>query len=308
MKESEKGFRIYLPSDVPTGKIYDNVNTLSHYFTILPNRIFLEGEWEVALEEIIFPLTVHNIEKKRQEIILRKKISDGDLHFELNTRLYLPTGSFNPRQLVLVLNKLISTATLKGMKGKEYKNRKMGIKFRYSTSLKRFEIQIPAREEISVSEDLGKMLGCKVLERTDTISFGNAQHNNSENNEEKKKQKMYTWNFSERPRKEIAKNFPMIDSGIEIMYVYVDFVDPSLVGNTRVQILRTIHFSGAMKEKISLQGISTTKQEFTHLHFFKVSKSSLSQIEVGLCTSKGEEFNFYGGKTLLTLYFRPKTN
>ena len=52
-------FYVHLPSNSSSG--YFPHNTISHYITKLPQTIELDGEWEVGLAEIFFPLYFDNV-------------------------------------------------------------------------------------------------------------------------------------------------------------------------------------------------------------------------------------------------------
>ncbi len=66
--EDYSSFHVYLTSDVPTEGKYDNINTLSYFYTPLEHPIIFNEEdtWVVALEEISFPTTVYNISKESE--------------------------------------------------------------------------------------------------------------------------------------------------------------------------------------------------------------------------------------------------
>ena len=54
-------FFITLPSNVKS--ITSEPNTIANYITKLPQRIILNGKWQVALVEISYPLTWYNINR-----------------------------------------------------------------------------------------------------------------------------------------------------------------------------------------------------------------------------------------------------
>ena len=62
-------------------------NTLNHYVTALSNRIKLDGDWEVALSEILFQLTWYNIQEDEC------KLSIITLGNEID--MFLPEGFYS---------------------------------------------------------------------------------------------------------------------------------------------------------------------------------------------------------------------
>ena len=59
-------------------------NTLNHYVTALSNRIELDGDWEVALSEILFQRTCYNIQKDECKLSIIKPRNKLDI--------FLPEG------------------------------------------------------------------------------------------------------------------------------------------------------------------------------------------------------------------------
>jgi hypothetical protein len=55
-------FYITLPSDSSANYYPDN--TIAHFVTKLPERIRLEGEYEMGLAEIIYPHTWYNVDNE----------------------------------------------------------------------------------------------------------------------------------------------------------------------------------------------------------------------------------------------------
>ena len=75
-------------------------NTLNHYITTLSNRIELDGDWEVALSEILFQRTWYNIQEDEW---MRNIITPGN-----EIEMFLPEGYyFDVYQLVDRCNRMI---------------------------------------------------------------------------------------------------------------------------------------------------------------------------------------------------------
>ena len=62
-------------------------NTLNYYVTALSNRIELDGDWEVALSEILFQRTWYNIQE--DECMLSIIMPDNEID------MFLPEGFFS---------------------------------------------------------------------------------------------------------------------------------------------------------------------------------------------------------------------
>ena len=75
-------------------------NTLNHYVTALSNQIELDGDWEVALSEILFQHTWYNIQKDECMLSI---ITPGN-----EIEMFLPEGCYSDvYHLVDLWNRMI---------------------------------------------------------------------------------------------------------------------------------------------------------------------------------------------------------
>ena len=86
---------------------------------------------------------------------------------------------------------------------------------------------------------------------------------------------------------------------ITSVYVYCDIVQPQIVGNTMVPLLRTIPVSGNSGDVIT--------KTFTNIQYVPVQTKSLEDIEILLRTDTGDPVPFERGKVIATLYFRKQS-
>lgn len=101
-------------------------------------------------------------------------------------------------------------------------------------------------------------------------------------------------NFME---KHIGEFPPDINGGMYHLFVYCDFVQPQVVGNTQVPLLRIVNITGKEGEAVT--------QTFRP-YYLPVSKLEFDTIEVLLCNEFGEEIEFDRGNSVITVHFRPK--
>ena len=83
---------------------------------------------------------------------------------------------------------------------------------------------------------------------------------------------------------------------ITSIYVYCNIVQPQIVGNTIVPLLRTIPVSGNSGDVIT--------KTFTNIQYVPVQTKSFEDIEILLRTDTGDPVPFERGKVIATLYFR----
>ena len=100
----KKDFYVYLP----TNSSFDFFpqNSLSHYFTVLRERIRLHSAWEVALCEIQYSATWKNIDDGRANMRLRRKdrnrtAPDADDDDANNLLLKIPTGHYRTAEVLV---------------------------------------------------------------------------------------------------------------------------------------------------------------------------------------------------------------
>ena len=87
--------------------------------------------------------------------------------------------------------------------------------------------------------------------------------------------------------------------GITSIYVYCNIVQPQIVGNTSVPLLRTIAVSGKSGDVIT--------KTFTNIQYVPVQTTSFEDIEIPLRTDTGDPVPFERGKVIATLYFRKQS-
>jgi len=139
---SSNHFHVTLPSDSSV-KYYPD-NTVSHFITKLSDRIYLSGEFEVGLSEIIFPYYWNNVESENK---LTVKISFNDQF--LFTRV-ISNGFYPSEQSFLEDINMITV-----------NNDNIKIKFKYSDNTKKVTLNVECEDawEVCLSPELEDLLG-----------------------------------------------------------------------------------------------------------------------------------------------------
>ena len=86
---------------------------------------------------------------------------------------------------------------------------------------------------------------------------------------------------------------------ITSIYVYCNIVQPQIVRNTSVPLLRTIPVSGNSGDVIT--------KMFTNIQYMPVQRKSFEDIEILLTTDTGYPMPFERGKVIVTLYFKKQS-
>jgi len=99
----------------------------------------------------------------------------------------------------------------------------------------------------------------------------------------------------------VSDLFPDIRRGLTSIYVYCDAIEPVVVGDSKVQLLRTLPFLDDPK-------VVVVHQSFTNPLYVPVQKKHFDSIEVNIITDTGDPVPFTIGKSIVVLHFRRSSN
>ena len=257
-------------------KIYPD-NTLSCFTVFLPEQLNFEGEWEVALLEILHPSAYNNISEGKFWYVDSKSDSRDETQTNPDTGLsikldpiYIAPGLYmSLAEILLAMNDAL---------GKIRPKEKVNIKWSLDNVSSKVKIILPSENSqlIVASQDLASILGFK-------SNF---------------------WLYTKGPH---ISQYPIDILRIHSVMVYTDIVEYSIIGDTKAPILRTFPFN----QKVQHGNISVTKfmsyTSFQNLHFRKLLKNSFQTIKIELRSQTGELIPFVDrGLTSLVLLFRKK--
>jgi hypothetical protein len=195
-------FYITLPSDSSANYYPDN--TIARFVTKLPERIRLEGEYEMGLAEIIYPHTWYNVDNEDEKYWVAA-IGSGRNRMQT---VYLPSGYYESgSDIAAVLNREFSRLV-----------QDVKAEFSYSESIDRFSLSVQARgsQIFGMSEDLQRYMGFDLSTISlDPVSFGT-----------------------------MAKQAFDVNRGLNLLYVYCDVATHTIVGDTKTPLLRTCNVTG----------------------------------------------------------------
>jgi hypothetical protein len=151
-------FYITLPSDSSANYYPDN--TIARFVTKLPERIRLEGEYEMGFAEIIYPHTWYNVNNEDWVAA----IGSGSNRMQ-TVGLYLPSGYYEGgSDIATVLNREFSRLV-----------QDVKAEFSHRESMGRFSLSAEARgsQILEKSEDLQRYMGFDLSTvLLDPVSFG----------------------------------------------------------------------------------------------------------------------------------------
>ena len=204
-------------------------NTIAKYNTKLLERICLDGVYEVALVEIIYPQSLNNIHNKDEslyiQVFMNQKVI---LHYTVESAYYKNESSF-AKALTDDLN-----AKLDGLSGIKAIN----VNFTFDEKSRRIKLTVQCDPGIILflSENLKTKLGfCKEGPYTKGWVLANESFD--------------------------------IRAGQQLMYVYCDVANFVPVGNTKSPLLRVCNVTGSYGEIVRVTFdrpfyVPVSKQEF----------------------------------------------
>jgi hypothetical protein len=211
---SSTQFYLTLPSNSKT------TNTAACFETSLPQQINLEGNWECALCDFIYPNTWFNV--------LPDQATFQFFDLDNNTRhkiKIVPSRYETVQDLVKAINEAISFAS-KGQGFDKY------IQLTYNELWKFVKLTVDQKhiKSLKFSEHVTYMLG-----------FTHEQLTGSKDAE---------------MLKEVALHPPDMHGGMHYLYLYCDVLQPQIVGNTLAPLLQVVNVEGRYMDIVNRTYIS----------------------------------------------------
>lgn len=100
--------------------------------------------------------------------------------------------------------------------------------------------------------------------------------------------------------KALRSMFPVnVNRLVDTLHVYSDAIEPQLIGDAYVPLLRAIVDRADDKGEV-------VSRVFTNIHYGKISRSSFSEIKIHIADDHGSQITFYTGKVTVKLHFRKR--
>lgn len=242
-------------------------NTLASFTNFLPEQLFLDGDWEVALLEITYPALYNNITDGKFWYVPQSPTSNKRKNEASSEPVSILPG------LYLSLDEIFQSVN----DALRLRNRQSAdLKWKVDSITRHCEIELASENSQLVfgSQDLCSILG---------FSKG-------------------VWFNSKGPHK---SEFPIDILRFHSVMVYTDIVEFSIIGDTKAPILRCFPFINKIqRDSISITKY-TNYVSFDNLQFRRLLKNSIHSIKVELRSPTGELIPFVAvGITRLTLLFR----
>ena len=310
-------FHLPIPSNTPHPR-----NKANRFTVQLPTPLELRGEWEVALTDIIYPLTNPNVKATTAIYFILPRVEGDDMKptaaytdiMEVYRTMYvqslkppegtivdliditLPRGYYEGEEALG--NHIMSLAQIawKRYVAKVKKDKTFPFTFTFDRYAHRCFLCGPKDSAVCFTNpELGELLGFIPTERTTLESKTTANP-------------IYKLFFASLPDKPLQLDLfklpqvtpvgkvPALRNRFPALFIYCDIVKNRIVGNTYAPLLRIVPLSGNNNEY--------TCKEYQKPEYFPVSRSYINTIETFITDDTGEEVNFLTGKVLVNLHFR----
>ena len=319
-------FYVTLPSN-SSMNYYPN-NTLANYVTKLPHSFDLPGEWEVGLSEIQFPISWYNVTDRESHMFLLLLDSDVPELVDVSP----PPGHYErPDQLVKQINDALLAAEnnlatrfaydekiVRVTPGQNHpENHSRGtsndvesVRFSYNPISKRISADFKDRNQIvtvQMSKDLCQLLGFDWQSAEEyAAKLRSIEDDESIDDLSKSDVKQKARKFTENgnglvellPGKSsyTAERVCDLQRGFYSLFVYCDVVEPTVVGDFKVPLLRTVNIDG--REGLIVSRI------YQNIQYVPLHRKQFDTIEIDIRDDVGRKVPFERGKVIVTLHFR----
>ena len=240
---------------------YYHDNTLTTYTTRLPQPLDLKGSWEVGLAEIHYPHSWFNVREGELwlEMVVGGSDNEAGVEFDPGASVRLHVKPGYYSNVIDILEYLWGA---KGMVSH-------GDMFRISMDNidQRVTLTITSGLRLQLSPMLSKLLGFE------STHFSEGKH--------------------------VGRNMADVRQGFYSIYVYCPLVEPQMVGDSRVPLVRIVPIQGTPGH--------VTSKEFQPIHYVPLQQRQFQEIEIMLRDDTGNPIPFQRGKVVVTLHFRRRS-
>lgn len=249
---------------------------MSNYKTKLAKDIHLNvSEWEVGLAEFIYPNSWSNITEGTFKV---RKLENHKWIFAAGK---IPVKQYeNAEDLVEYLKDAVSKVL-----GIEQRNE---IHIKYIDNTRRLKVNIREGYALELSHQLSQSLGfgdnhkkC-IIHNLHENEMGETCDRNviKSNNDEK-----------------ITSPFIVdVNRGLRSIFIHCNIVQPQLVGDLYVPLLRTVAVKGQTDDVVS--------EAFSNIHYMSIERSTFQEIEIHITDDLGRTIPFQHGRVIVKLHFR----
>ena len=275
-------FYVTLPSNSSYG-VYGKQHPGSYKTALERDVVVNPAEWEVGLTELMYSRTWHNVIGAKMTISIPHPGVDRFIKTEHS---HLPDMRYNsPHHLVTAWNDSLCPKC------------KLGVKLRYDREAGRVVIYVTPRFLVRLNGVASSVLGFG--EYKSVVIKGKVGKDSNPHPPELQlisEEDGVKVIYSTVAQSSLPVNLNRI---INTLYVYSDVIEPQIVGDSYVPLLRSVvDNSGEAGEMACVS--------FTNVHYKNISRGMFHEIEVNITDDTGRTVPFEGGRVTVKLHFKKK--
>jgi len=267
-------FYLTLPSNT------DENGKTGNFRVHLPEKIDLEGNWEVALVELLYPYSWNNVHNNKEDY----DFNQNTIGLLLNGVAHYTTIEPGYYETIRELQDAIEQAMINLMRKIRFSDEEFNQKFVVD------ENQFGEFEVIKLKFDYIKKKMTLEINTHYVHALMLSKH------------LAYVLGFKEQvlTKDHVAEHAMDLRGGTDALYVYCNVVTNQVVGNTRVPLLRICPIQGIHGNII--------EKTFYSPHYIPVLCREVDHIEIAIKSDTGTLIPFEYGKTVTKLHFRKTRN
>ena len=287
-------FYLTLPSN-SSMDFYPN-NTLANYTTKLPQLFDLNGEWEVGLSEIQYPISWYNVSKHEAKMFM--KLDEQKIMADISP----PEGLYDTADMLV---KQINSSIVR------LEERKNSIRFHYNEVSKKISIEYDVDRIVSTKSSLPKIMLKISKPLAELLGFEwkkRPEFKDMLARPDSGKPSFHDYSGNRDPRDQFIEMSPLQDTyytgdrvcdlqrGFYSLFVYCDIVEDVVVGDVKAPLLRTVNIDGKDDKMVS--------RIYQTVQYVTVQRRQFDTIEIDIRDDTGRRVPFQRGKVIVTLHFR----
>jgi hypothetical protein len=246
-------------------------NTFANFTTKLPDKIVLDGDYEVALTEILYPASHANFISDHMLVLFKPFDREkGIIRWTIQSGYYADEDAFC-RHFNRGVNRAIQ---------KVFQDDELRVTLRYNKSSRRL-VYLTTNGELDFNDEAVDRLGFKKLEPShESINDSESQSHI----------------VSSKESEVVADNEFDLTAGTRLIYVYSDIASYNYVGDIKTPLLRVFNVEGVREYMVT--------KTFLQPQYLPVSRREFETIEIQISNELGKPMIFRSGKVVVTLHFR----
>jgi len=281
-------FYLTLPSNTHVG------NKTCEFRIHLPDVIKLSGEWDVALAQIQYPKSWHNLTDDED---VRRGFHKNEFYITIKDenistfKVALPAGHYDTvddllATIIRETESQVKELTLITLEGKD------GVPSKEETELAKVLKKVPQ----AIFWDFDPIIRRVTMKFKDDVIISIRLSEQLKYMLGFEERDLYNWDmFKDRAKYPIDMR-----GGVDALYVYCDLVENQIIGNVREPLLRILPVQGLYGEIID--------QDFVARHYIPILKKEFSTVHISIKSDRNELIPFSFGKVIVKLHFRPRSN